>query len=258
VSIQDSVFGVGNAIGRASVDGTVALASSMGPISFKTRQSMAKYVPPVVLAVIDLSILSVGLLAFVAVFYYFHRFFKSKLAISGWALLMLGFVFVLLIGSVGFYSIVLSTEKFATFTDFHGSLLASDRAAVIVEESGATSTGVTAMHGCADQITAQLSAMGKQTYKYYISGTKCTAITPKAVAAGSNNTSATATAYETKEKTAAECLDNIPDMPIFDLQHDSETKPPVFTTVVTKQAIFKGPDSYYGKKPMCDAANVIN
>ncbi len=254
VSLQESVFGAGNAFGRASVDGAMAVASSMVPISFKTRQSFAKFVPPVVLAVIDLSLLSVALLAFVAVFYYFHGFFKSKLAVSGWVLAMLGFMFVLLIGSVGFYSIVLSTERYATFSDFYASMKAGSSAAIIIEESGASAPGVLAMHDCADQIQAQLSSMDKKAYKYYISGTGCTAIVPKTAGNSTNGT----IAYETKTMKASECLNAVPDIPIFDLQASGEIQTPVFTTVVTKQAIFKGTDAYYAKKPMCDAANVIN
>lgn len=257
-TLQESIFGAGNAFGRASVDGAMSLASSMVPISFKTRQSVAKYVPPVVLAVIDLSLLAAGLLAFIAVFYYFHGFFKSKLALSGWVLALLGFVFVLLVGSAGFYSIALSAEKYTTFSEFYSVLRASDRAAIIVDENAATDVGKLAMRGCADQIQSQLAKTGKSTYKYYISGTTCMAVVPKAAsAANSSNNSSAGQAYETTLKTASDCLDNMPDMPIFDLQASQQVVAPTFTTVVTKQALFKGPDSYYAKKPMCDPANVI-
>lgn len=257
-SLQESVFGAGNAFGRASVDGAMSLAASMMPISFKTRQSVAKYVPPIVLAVIDLSLLAAGLLAFIAVFYYFHGFFKSKLALSGWVLALLGFVFILVVGSAGFYSIALSAEKYTTFSEFYSVLKASDRAAVVVDENSASDPGVLAMRNCADQIQAQLAAAGKKTYKYHIKGTSCTALVPKPASANStNNSSAAGVAYERTTKTASECLDNMPDMPTFDLQANSQVVQPTFTTVVTKQAIFKGPDSYYAKKPMCDPANVI-
>jgi hypothetical protein len=139
------VFGIGNALGRTSVDGAMSVVSSMAPVSFKTRQSLARYVPPAVLAIIDLSLLAVGIIAFVAAFYYFRGFFKSKIAISGWVLTFLAFVFILLIGSVGFYSIVLSAEKFASFTDFMGTVQSSERVAVIVEESSTTPSANEAM-----------------------------------------------------------------------------------------------------------------
>ncbi|VVC02431.1 Uncharacterised protein [Candidatus Burarchaeum australiense] len=231
----------------------MAIASSMVPLSFKTRQSFAKYVPPLVLAAIDMAVLAVSLLLFVGVFYYFHGIFKSKIAISGWALSLLGFVFLLLIGSVGFYSIVLTTEKFATFSDFMGTVKSSGSAAVIIEQSGAPTPAATAMGGCASQIEAQLAASGKKVLKYYLLGSTCTIMTPKN---GTNGTNASG--YDTKTGLpASSCLDSLPDIPVFDLQYSATNQAPTFTTVVTKQAIFKGNEEYYGKKPMCDAANVL-
>ncbi len=249
-SLSDSVFGVGNTLSRASVDGTLVLAANFMPISFKTRQSFAKYVPPLFMAAIDLSILAVGLLAFVAVFYYFHGFFKNKLLVSGWVLTLLGFVFILLIGSVGFYSIVLSAEKYSSFSDFYAEVQSFDSVAIISEDSGISNAGVSAMHSCADQVASQLAAMGKKTYKYYISGTSCTQYIPK-------NGTSNATAYETKTLGASACLDSVPNIPIVDLQYANENAVPTFTTVVTKQAIFRGNEDYYSKKPICDAANVL-
>lgn len=254
-TLQDSVFSVGNSFGRASVDGTVALVSSMAPLSFKDRQAMAKYAPPIVLGVIDLSILSVGLLLFVAVFYQFHGFFKNRLALSGWVLTGLAFVFVLLIGSAGFYGIVLSTERYTSFEDFYGSLRASDgRVAIIVDETGASDPGSLAMKDCANQVAMQLAAIGKdKVYKYYIDGAACTSMVPKNVTGNGTVNYSTTTGMSSQD-----CLNSMPDMPVIELMHSSTNEVPVFTTVVTKQAIFKGNDAYYAKKPMCDAANVLN
>jgi len=253
-TLQDSVFGVGNSFGRASVDGTMALVSSMTPISFKTRQNVAKYAPPLVLGAIDLSILTVGLLAFVAVFYHFHGFFKSKIALSGWVLTFLGFVFVLLIGSVGFYGIVVANEKYTSFVDYYDSLRASDsKVAIIVDETGSSNPGAISMRECADQVAMQLKKMGKTAvYKYNINGKTCTSVVPKNVTA--NGTQIYATTTDLK---APDCLDAMPDMPVIELMHSDTNQVPIFTTIVTKQAIFKGNDAYYGKTPMCDPANVL-
>lgn len=251
-SPTDSVFAAGNKLERTSVDGAMTLASSFVPISFNTRQSIARYIPPIVLGVIDLSILALILVVFTGVFYQFHGFFRSKLAVSGWALTAAGFVFVLLIGSVGFYGIVMSTEKYATFTDFFGSAQAADRVAVIVQETGADSEAVAGMRSCAEQIRAQMALLGKKTIKYYISGSGCHRFMP----VSANNS--TATVYdETTGLLAEKCLNDMPDVPVFDLRYSAENQPPTFTTVVVKQAIFRGNTAYYAKKPMCDAANVL-
>jgi len=252
-SAQESVFDLGNAFSRATVDGAMAVASSITPVSFKTRQSFAKFVPPLVVAAVDLSVLAVAVIVFAAIFYQFRHFFRSKLMISGWVLTLLGFTFVLLIGSVGFYSIVMSTEKFTSFTEFMGTVTASDSVAVIVNEGGVASDNVASMRACADQIQSQAKALGKKTIKYYINANSCTRMVPL------NATNSTNTTYTTTTGlSAATCLDNIPDVPIFDLQYATENSAPAFTTVVTKQAIIKGNGAYYSKKPMCDIANVLN
>lgn len=250
----DALFSAGNTFGRASVDGAMSIVSSMVPISFKTRQSFARYVPPLVLGAIDLSILAVVLLAFVAVFYHFHGFFRSKLAISGWLLAMLGIMLVLVVGSVGFYSVVLSNEKSTSFVEFFGTIRASGSAAVIVDQTGASEVAAAAMRDCADQIDSQLAALGKKALRYSINGKDCGYKIPKSTA---NNSSATG--FDVKSGlSSSNCLDGVPDIPVFDLKYSSSNQVPVFTTVVTKQALIKGNEAYYGEKPMCDIANVLN
>ncbi|MFA6907386.1 MAG: hypothetical protein WC263_01005, partial [Candidatus Micrarchaeia archaeon] len=236
----------------ATVDGAMSVASSITPVSFKTRQSFARFVPPLVVAAVDLSILAIAVIAFAIVFYKFRHFFRSKLMISGWVLTLLGFAFLLLVGSVGFYSIVMSTEKFTSFTEFMGTVTSSSKVAVIVEEGGAPSDAIASMHGCADQVALQAKALNKSTVKYYINGNICTRYLPK------NSANSTNTAYDvTTGLSASACLDGIPDVPVFDLQYAKENVAPAFTTVVTKQAIVKGNYDYYSKKPMCDIANVL-
>ncbi|MCX8195166.1 MAG: hypothetical protein N3G22_03620 [Candidatus Micrarchaeota archaeon] len=252
-NLEGSVFLLGNAISRTSVDGAMALASSIVPISFKTRQSVAKYVPPLVLLGIDTAIIAIGLLGFVAAFYYFHGFFKNKLLISGWVLSMLFFVLLVLAGSAAFYVVALSSERHSNFGDFITYVDASGEAALIVEYGDAPPSAREAMGECADQVAEQLSSKGKRVSSYYIDGEGCEAIVP--VPAANNSTNKT---YQRiSGKSAAECLNSIPDIPIFDLQYSESGEPPVFTTVVTKQAIIKGNAEYYGKKPMCDPANVL-
>ena len=259
-SAQESVFDFGNAFSRTTVDGAMNIASGITPVSFKTRQSFAKFVPPLVVAAVDLSVLAIAVIAFAAVFYKFRHFFRSKLMVSGWVLTLLGFTFLLLVGSVGFYSIVMSTEKFTSFTEFMGTVTSSGKVAVIVEEAGAPSETISSMHACADQVALQARALNKTTVKYYISGNTCTRFIP--LNSSANSTNATAAANATYDVTtglsASSCLDSIPDVPVFDLQYAKESAAPAFTTVVTKQAIVKGDDAYYGKKPMCDIANVLN
>ena len=98
-----------------------------------------------------------------------------------------------------------------------------------------------------------MKALNKTTVKYYISGNACTRFIPKNSTANSSNTT-----YDvTSGLSSSACLDSIPDMPVFDLQYAKENSAPAFTTVVTKQAIVKGDEAYYGKKPMCDIANVL-
>ncbi|MCX6772426.1 MAG: hypothetical protein NTV88_01495 [Candidatus Micrarchaeota archaeon] len=254
-SVQQSIFGAGNALGRTSVDGVMSLASSMTPISYKTRKSVATFIPPLVLGIIDISILAIGLLIFVGIFSYFRGgLFRNKLAASGWAMIFLGFVFALIVGSGAFYAIVMSTEQYTSFSDFFGTFKNSASATVIVEETSASQAAVAAMHDCAGQIETQNRLLGKTTNKYYINGNACTSIIPNPA----KNNSSEATYTITNSLKASDCLDKMPDVPIFDLYYSTDNKAPVFTTVVTKTATFKYNEAMYGKKPMCPAADILN
>ncbi|MCX6770277.1 MAG: hypothetical protein NT051_06440 [Candidatus Micrarchaeota archaeon] len=259
---QESVFGAGNAFSRASVDAAMGLVSSMVPVSFKTRQSFAQFVPPLLVGAIDLIILFAAIAIFAYVFLHFRRFFHSKIAVSGWVLTLLGFMFILIIGSVGFYSIVISTERFTSFTEFMDTVQGAKSVALIVDEKGASTEGIAGMRACAEQIEAKMRLQGKTTMKYYIGSTACTSILQKGAGNGTGNVIGNGTAklqFDTKTGLLpSACLDSIPDVPIFDLQFSSENKIPTFTTVVTKQALISGNGDYYSKKPMCDIANVLD
>jgi hypothetical protein len=245
---EGSVFGAGNAFSRTSVDAAMGVVNSMSPVSFKTRQSVAKYVPPLVMGAIDLGILAILIIGFAWAFFHFRRFFRSKLAISGWVLTLLGAAFILVVGSVGVYSIVLSSEKLASYSDFASVLQGSQSVAIIVEKNGASDSAFAAMQSCASQIESQLKSMNKTATKYVITGDSCTLYSPKANGTG----------YDVKAGTASACLNTMPDLPVFDLQYSAKTQVPAFSTVVAKQAIVKANESYYNEKPMCDIANVIS
>ena len=254
-TVQKSIFGAGNALGRTSVDGAMALVSSMTPVSYQTRKSVATFVPPLVVGVIDLSLLAIGLLVFVGLFYYFRGgLFRSKIAASGWALIFLGFVFVLIVGSGAFYAMVISNEQYATFADFYGAYKASPSASVIVEETGLTPPIISTMHSCADQIEAQSKLLGKTVNKYYVNGNSCTSVTPQPNGPA-NSTNMTYTIKNGLK--ASDCLDKMPDVPIFDLYYSADNKIPVFTTVVTQSATFKYNEAAYGKSPMCPPADIL-
>lgn len=257
--MQESVFGAGNAFSRTSIDAAMVLANSVSPVSFKTRQSVAKFIPPLMIGAVDLVILVAVIAGFAYVFFHFRRMFQSKVAVSGWVLTLLGFMFLLIIGSVGFYSIVISTERFTSFTDFMDTVKGGSTVAIIVDEKGATTDGIANMRACSEQVEAQLHAMGKKTMKYYVSGASCTSIIQRnSLSNSTNNSTSGSYQYDTKTGLKADdCLNSIPDVPIFDLQYSSENQVPVFTTVVTKQGLFKGNAEYYGEKPMCDPANVL-
>ena len=223
----------------------------MMPVSFQTRLSFAKYGLVFVVGAVDIAMLAAAIAVFVAAFYRFRGLFRSKLAVSGWVLTLLAFIFVLLIGSVGLYSIMANSDKFLSYNDFSAALASSSRAAVIIEQGGVADSTAKAMGACADSIEAQLRLQGKAVSKYYISGSLCSTVIPKA-GNGSKTT------YETKTGlAAADCLNSIPDVPVFDLQYSKDNQPPTFTTVVTKSAIIKGNEAYYGKSPKCDPANVL-
>ncbi len=132
-----------------------------------------------------------------------------------------------------------------------GTVKASDRAAIIIEKGPSPDPSYAAMKACADQVEAPLKALGKKALKYYLEAGSCTSVIPRAPG---NNTSA----VDIKSGLpSSACLDTLPDIPVFDLQYSQASQAPTFTTVVAKQAIFKGSEEYYGKKPMCDAANVL-
>ncbi|MEM4555073.1 MAG: hypothetical protein QXT25_04465 [Candidatus Anstonellaceae archaeon] len=236
-SFQDSIFGAGSQMGHAMVEGTMDAISGIVPISFKTRQSIAKYAPLAIIVMIDFALLLLGIAMFVYAFYHFHRFFVSKVAISGWVLIFIGFLVVLVLGSVGLYSIIVNSDRAVSFEDFKRVLAGSKEVAIVTNEQGVPAEAVEAMRKCALQIQAELEAQNKTARKYFVSST-CT------VSEGN------------KTRQEKDCLEHLPDIPIFDLHYSAENQPPSFTVVVAKSAIFKGNKEYYSKLP-CDPANVL-
>jgi hypothetical protein len=233
-SIAEPLAAATNKFEAASIDGAMTLASSIGPMSFGTRQAIAKYIPFVVFAAFDMAALAVILAAIAFVFSRLHL--KGKLALSGGALFAAGAIFLILGASAGFLYFSTFSERYSSFEDFESALKASDKAAIIVRQAG--SQGMVA---CASQIESQLGKLGKKAIIYYIEGQKCTK------EENGKNSSLSANS----------CLNSIPDIPVFDLRYSSSAQNPTFTSAVAKQAIVSGNEDYFGKKPMCDIANVL-
>ena len=246
-SYEGTVFDASNAFSRTAVDGVMVIIKGLMPTSFETRQLVGEFVPPLMVAAIDLAILAIVMVVLLVLFYKVRGLFRSKLAIVGWVILMLGLIFVLLLGSVGFYAVVLSTERFSSYSDFQNLLAPSPTAAIVVNEAGATNGAITAMRACAGQIASQLNASGKQATIYDLGASGKCAVMP-----GAANTTAMP-----GNQTISQCLDSIPDIPIFNLQYSSSNLVPAFTTVVTEQALVSGNQAYYSKAPLCDIAKVL-
>ncbi len=240
---QKTVLGLGTSIGQKSVDGAMAITATMTPVNFKTRQRIAPYIPPVVLFLTDLSLLSMALIVFVGGMIYFRGVFAHKIVLGAWVLGLVAFAGFLLIGTVAFYYGILGqSSNMASFTEFFSQVQSSPSGSVISDISAATAEGVVAMDSCSSQIEGQLLPMGKSVRRFEINGGTCRFLNV------TNETNVTV------EVPANDCLGMIADEPVFYLSYSETSLVPQFSVVVQKQATIVGNAEYHER---CDIANVL-
>ncbi len=230
---------IGEQFGQASVNGVFSLTDALVTVPPSTRTSLAPAIPPIVLALIDLAVVSIALLVFIAGLYYLRPLLRSRAALGLWVSALFVFLFVLGLGSVGLYALINQSANSGNLGDYLNLLRASNRSYVAIDTAGAPADALAAMTGCSANITAQISARFNNTRPVSVfsySGKSCTW-------AGQSNW------------TYDQCLQKTGGQPIIFLHYNATAASPRFSVVYQKQADVWGNAGDFNK---CEIGDVLN
>ena len=240
--VADTAANVGGKFGAASVNGVFTLAAAFTPLSYSTRSSFAPVIPPVVLFLSDLAVVSVAIVLFVGVLVYFKGVFHNKVFLGLWVLAFLAFLFATAVSSVAIFAFVNSAASGGTYDEFLPKLASAPTAYIAIDQAGATPAQVAAMSSCANLISSQVkSQFGKQSEAFTYSGTACAWLSKNGTG---QNTSLTRDA----------CFDRSVGSAVFVLHPSSQASEPKFSTVYAKQADIYGDEAYYRR---CEIGDVL-
>ncbi len=237
--VTDSVADVGGQFGTISINGVFSLAAAFTPLSYSARAAVAPLIPPVVLLLTDLAIVSVAVVLFVGVLLYFKQLFRSRTLLGLWMVGLFAFLFALGVGSIAIFAFVNSSAGSGTFDEFLSSLSRSQVSYVAIDQSGANAPTVAAMTGCANTIKQQTTGLfGKSSQAFTFSGKACSWLS-------GNNTSA---------MQIDSCFDKTVGYPLFVMHMANKSADPKFSTVYNTQVELFGDEAYYKR---CEIGDVL-
>lgn len=233
----DPISSVGEQFGQASINGVFSLTDALVPVPAATRASMAPVIPPVVLLLADLAIVSIALMVFIAALVYLKPLFRSRRVLGLGAVLFFIFLFLLGLGSVGLFILIGQSAQSGNVDDYLNLLSFSNSSYVAVDRSGASAEAISSMTRCAANITGQVrERMNKSVFTFSYAGKTC--------------------AWGSQANLSLEsCLNKMGGQPIIYLHYNKTSAPPLFSVVYQKQADVWGDADYYGK---CEIGDVLN
>lgn len=241
--VSDTVSQVGSQFGAASVNGVFSLAAAVTPLSYSTRSSLAPIIPPFVLFLTDLAVVSVAVVMFVGVLVYFKGLFHNKAVLGLWMLGFFAFLFALGVGSIAIFAFVNSAASSGSFDEFLPNVMSSQASYVAIDQAGATPSQIASMSSCANFITAQVrKQFNKSAEIFTYSGKDCKWL-------GKNTTANTANGTMTREQ----CFDKAVGSPIFAL-HAGTPIDPKFSSVYVKQVDITGNEATFTR---CEVGDVL-
>lgn len=237
--VTDSVASVGGQFGSASINGVFTLAGAFTPLSYSARTSVAPVIPPIVLLLTDLAVISVAVVMFVGVLLYFKTLFRSRTLLGLWMVGLFAFLFALGVGSIAIFAFVNSSANSGTFDEFMSSLTRAQVSYVALDQAGISAPTLAAMTGCANVVSAQTKSLfGKKTEVFTYSGDSC------AWLSGNN----------TAPMLRDNCFDSTVGAPLFIMHSANNSTVPEFSTVYVTQVDMYGDESYYKR---CEVGDVL-
>lgn len=227
---------LGGQFGQASINGVFSLTDALVPLSASTRTSIAPVIPPVVLFLTDLAVVSVGLVVFIALLVYLKPIFHSRVALSLLVVAMFAFLFVLGLGSVGLFIFINQSSTSGTVGDYVNLVAASNISYVAIDKSNSSDDAIAAMQTCATNISGQLKARLNKTVTLF-SYDKSTCL------------------LGNKTVNTSKCLDQVAPYPVMYLHYNKTAANPVFSVVYQKQTDAWGDAAYYTR---CEIGDVLN
>lgn len=232
---RNLIFSISGAAGKSGTDSLLALASTVRPLPYKERVKLAPSMPPILLVLTSLSLVSLALVAFAGVLVAFRDVFRHKLFLALWVLALLGFFAVVGAGSVGAYLILNSSSPGSTLSEFMSDVRAGGAAYLLVDANAASADAVLAMESCAGKLSSTLKSEGIAVSTYKIAGTTCSI------------------GGQPSKKTSDACLNAMAGSPIFHLKYSQEPRAPQFSLLVSKEATVAGDSAYMARCQIEDA-----
>ncbi|OIO21790.1 hypothetical protein AUJ17_01255 [Candidatus Micrarchaeota archaeon CG1_02_47_40] len=237
VSAKNTLYWLVGNIGRASVDGVLKLTDPFMEVNYQTRKTYSSIIPPILLILTDFSLISLALVVFAGLIVRMRKYFIRRIILLGWAAVLLTFIMVLAIASLGFYSLLNSASHAATFSEFGSELSKYNESVIIIDSSNSTAGAAASLNSCAGKVALALSKLNISAVQYSIDGAVCRYGTAPTV-----------------QTTTEECWKLIGDVPVFTLAYSPKNTTPQFSVVYTKEVLVAGDARYISR---CDLANVL-
>ena len=140
----------------------------------KTARRYRILIPSIVLLLLDVILVGLAVLLFRHMIKTHKGLFMKRSVLTSWTVLLVLFVLIISIGSIGIYSVMKHTLTSSPYTLFEQELFKYDTVNLIVDYRGSPSSDVDDIESCTSLVEHALEEKGFTVNKYTITGDTCT------------------------------------------------------------------------------------
>jgi len=166
-SINKMVYGFSDST-NAQVSGILGLDKS-------TARAYKVIIPVLVLLAIDIILIILAVFTFMYYTRTRRRFFMKRSVLLSWTILLILFVIIVSIGSIGVYNMMKKTYESTPFSIFESEITGMDNVNILVDYRGASSADASSMDNCYKLVKDSFRAINKTVKEYKITGSSCIA-----------------------------------------------------------------------------------
>ena len=156
-------------------DGVNGFAASAMGWDEETSRMYQVILPVAVLLVIDVVLIVLAVFTFIHYTKTKRRFFIKRSVLMSWTVLLILFVIVVSVGSIGVYNVMKRTAEYTPFSIFESEVMEREEINLLVDYRGASASDTVSMSACYDLLKESFGSMNKTVNEYTITGDSCSA-----------------------------------------------------------------------------------
>lgn len=162
---------IGKTIKDKTTNGVFTVAGNFMTVDVATQNQLGPIIPPLMIGLVDLALLSFAIIIFITVVYTNRQMFRKRIVLTSWTILLILFISILSVGSIAAYFLVTEVSS-SDLDNFNIELNDTQTLTIVQDERGALTDTTIAMDACSNKIKTAVTS--KTIDVYILKPSECT------------------------------------------------------------------------------------